>query len=87
MKRFRSRTLPVSASRIQIIDCLVACTTTFTRLPLLVISTGAGAEMRQSLGTAVFAGMIGVTGFGLLFTPVFYVLARKFSSDRRRSSG
>jgi len=42
----------------------------------LVIATGAGAEMRQSLGTAVFAGMIGVTLFGLIFTPVFYVLSR-----------
>jgi Cu/Ag efflux pump CusA len=38
---------------------------------------GAGAEMRQSLGTAVFAGMLGVTLFGLMFTPVFYVLVRK----------
>ena len=45
----------------------------------LVVSTGAGAEMRQSLGTAVFAGMLGVTGFGLLFTPVFYVIARRLS--------
>jgi hydrophobe/amphiphile efflux-1 (HAE1) family protein len=43
----------------------------------LVIATGAGAEMRQSLGTAVFAGMLGVTGFGLLFTPVFYTLLRR----------
>jgi hydrophobe/amphiphile efflux-1 (HAE1) family protein len=42
----------------------------------LVWATGAGAEMRQSLGTAVFAGMIGVTVFGLLFTPAFYVLCR-----------
>jgi multidrug efflux pump subunit AcrB len=42
----------------------------------LVIATGAGAEMRQSLGTAVFAGMLGVTLFGLIFTPVFYVLCR-----------
>jgi hypothetical protein len=33
--------------------------------------------MRQSLGTAVFAGMLGVTGFGLLFTPIFYVLMRR----------
>jgi hydrophobe/amphiphile efflux-1 (HAE1) family protein len=40
----------------------------------LVISEGAGAEMRQSLGTAVFAGMLGVTVFGLIFTPVFYVI-------------
>ena len=45
----------------------------------LVVATGAGAEMRQSLGTAVFAGMIGVTAFGLLFTPVFYVIARGFA--------
>jgi multidrug efflux pump len=43
----------------------------------LVVATGAGAEMRQSLGTAVFAGMLGVTGFGLLFTPVFYTLVRR----------
>jgi hydrophobe/amphiphile efflux-1 (HAE1) family protein len=42
----------------------------------LAVATGAGAEMRQSLGTAVFAGMLGVTAFGLLFTPVFYVVAR-----------
>ena len=42
----------------------------------LVIATGAGAEMRQSLGTAVFSGMIGVTVFGLFFTPVFYVVVR-----------
>jgi multidrug efflux pump subunit AcrB len=43
----------------------------------LVLAKGAGAEMRQSLGTAVFAGMVGVTLFGLIFTPVFYVLSRK----------
>jgi HAE1 family hydrophobic/amphiphilic exporter-1 len=42
----------------------------------LVLATGAGAEMRQALGTAVFFGMLGVTLFGLLFTPVFYVLVR-----------
>jgi len=42
----------------------------------LVIASGAGAELRQALGTAVFFGMIGVTGFGLLFTPTFYVVCR-----------
>jgi hydrophobe/amphiphile efflux-1 (HAE1) family protein len=42
----------------------------------LVWSVGAGAELRQTLGTAVFSGMIGVTLFGLIFTPVFYVVAR-----------
>jgi HAE1 family hydrophobic/amphiphilic exporter-1 len=51
----------------------------------LTVATGAGAEMRQSLGVAVFYGMLGVTIFGLLFTPVFYVLARKLSGrgDKR----
>ena len=43
----------------------------------LVISSGPGAEMRQALGIAVFFGMIGVTLFGLLFTPAFYVISRK----------
>ncbi|RUR53199.1 efflux RND transporter permease subunit [Vreelandella populi] len=44
-----------------------------------VIATGAGAEVRAALGTAVFAGMIGVTLFGLFLTPVFYVALRKMS--------
>jgi multidrug efflux pump subunit AcrB len=45
----------------------------------LVWAVGAGAELRQSLGTAVFSGMIGVTAFGLIFTPVFYVASRWFA--------
>lgn len=44
----------------------------------LVVAEGAGAEMRQSLGTAVFSGMIGVTLFGLFFTPVFYAVLERF---------
>ena len=48
----------------------------------LVFAIGAGAEMRQSLGTAVFAGMLGVTLFGLIFTPVFYVLSRSLAGRR-----
>jgi HAE1 family hydrophobic/amphiphilic exporter-1 len=44
----------------------------------LVISSGPGSEMRQALGIAVFFGMIGVTLFGLVFTPAFYVISRKF---------
>lgn len=43
----------------------------------LMIATGPGAEMRQSLGTAVFSGMLGVTIFGLFLTPVFYVVLRR----------
>ena len=48
----------------------------------LYIAQGAGAELRIALGTAVFWGMIGVTLFGLLFTPVFYVVVRRFSERR-----
>lgn len=51
----------------------------------LVYATGAGAEMRQSLGTAVFSGMVGVTLFGLIFTPVFYVLVRSLSRKKTES--
>jgi len=49
----------------------------------LVIATGAGAEMRNALGTAVFYGMLGVTFFGLVFTPVFYVVIAKFMKARK----
>jgi multidrug efflux system outer membrane protein len=50
----------------------------------LVISTGAGAEMRRAMGTAVFAGMIGVTLFGLFLTPVFYVVLMKLGGRKTR---
>jgi HAE1 family hydrophobic/amphiphilic exporter-1 len=53
----------------------------------LALGTGAGAEMRRSLGTAVAGGMLGVTLFGLIFTPVFYVVCRRLSAayeNRRR---
>jgi multidrug efflux pump subunit AcrB len=46
----------------------------------LVLAKGAGAEMRQALGTAVFFGMLGVTFFGLVLTPVFYVVIRKLTA-------
>jgi HAE1 family hydrophobic/amphiphilic exporter-1 len=45
----------------------------------LVVASGAGSEARQALGTAVFAGMIGVTLFGLLLTPAFYVVCRRLA--------
>jgi multidrug efflux pump subunit AcrB len=50
----------------------------------LVWAVGAGAELRQTLGTAVFSGMIGVTAFGLVFTPVFYVVCRWLAGLGRR---
>jgi multidrug efflux pump len=48
----------------------------------LATAVGAGAEMRQAMGIAVFAGMIGVTAFGLFLTPVFYVLLRRLTGNR-----
>jgi len=57
----------------------------FGVLPL-VLSKGAGAEMRQALGTAVFFGMLGVTGFGLFLTPVFYVVIMWFKERRAETS-
>ena len=51
----------------------------------MVWAVGAGAELRQSLGTAVFSGMIGVTAFGLVFTPVFYVVCRWLAVRSKQS--
>ncbi len=53
----------------------------------LVVATGAGSELRQALGTAVFAGMVGVTAFGLLFTPTFYVVCRSLGDKLARKRG
>ena len=52
----------------------------------LVWAIGAGAELRRALGTAVFSGMIGVTAFGLIFTPVFYVICRRLADLARSRS-
>ena len=51
----------------------------------LMLSAGAGAEMRQTLGTAVFSGMLGVTLFGIFLTPVFYYVIQWFSDQRAAS--
>lgn len=53
----------------------------------LTLASGAGAEVRQALGIAVFCGMIGVTLFGLFLTPVFYVAMRKLAEWGRRDAG
>ncbi len=49
----------------------------------LMVAGGAGAEIRHALGTTVFAGMLGVTFFGLLLTPVFYVLVRRLTERNK----
>jgi multidrug efflux pump subunit AcrB len=52
----------------------------------LVISTGAGSEMRQAMGIAVFSGMIGVTFFGLFLTPIFYLTLMRLGWKKRPNS-
>ncbi|WP_027611898.1 efflux RND transporter permease subunit [Pseudomonas sp. URIL14HWK12:I6] len=72
----------VAAARTRLRPILMTSIAFIAGVAPLVFSTGAGSEMRQSLGTTVFFGMIGVTIFGLLFTPAFYTLIRKISSRR-----
>ena len=66
----------VDATRMRLRPILMTSFAFIFGVTPLVWAIGAGAELRQTLGTAVFAGMIGVTAFGLVFTPVFYVIAR-----------
>jgi len=53
----------------------------------LVISEGAGAEMRRTLGTAVFSGMLGVTFFGIFLTPVFYYVIQRLGDRKADAPG
>ena len=69
----------VEAARLRLRPILMTSLAFIFGVVPLVWAIGAGAELRQTLGTAVFAGMIGVTAFGLIFTPVFYVVCRWFS--------
>ncbi|WP_436714620.1 multidrug efflux RND transporter permease subunit [Roseiconus lacunae] len=69
----------VEACRLRLRPILMTAFSFILGVIPLVIATGAGAEMRQALGTAVFSGMLGVTLFGLFFTPVFYVVLRRFA--------
>ena len=66
----------IQATRLRLRPILMTSLAFILGVTPLVWAVGAGAELRQALGTAVFAGMIGVTAFGLVFTPVFYVIAR-----------
>jgi hydrophobe/amphiphile efflux-1 (HAE1) family protein len=66
----------VEAARLRLRPILMTSFAFIFGVVPLVWAVGAGAELRQALGTAVFAGMIGVTAFGLIFTPVFYVITR-----------
>ncbi len=70
----------VEATRLRLRPILMTSFAFILGVTPLVWAVGAGAELRQALGTAVFFGMIGVTAFGLIFTPVFYVIARWVAS-------
>ena len=72
----------IEASRLRLRPILMTSLAFVMGVLPLVLSTGAGAEMRHAMGVAVFFGMIGVTMFGLFLTPVFYVLLRKLASNR-----
>ena len=79
-------TAAVEAARLRLRPILMTSLAFIFGVVPLVWAIGAGAELRQTLGTAVFSGMIGVTLFGLLFTPVFYVVTRwiEEKATRRR---
>ncbi len=67
----------VEASRLRLRPILMTSFAFIMGVLPMVMSHGAGSEMRQAIGIAVFSGMLGVTFFGLIFTPVFYVIFRK----------
>ncbi len=70
----------INASRLRLRPILMTSFAFIMGVVPLVLSSGAGAEMRNVMGIAVFSGMLGVTVFGLFFTPVFYVLVRKLEA-------
>ncbi|WP_309085610.1 efflux RND transporter permease subunit [Chelativorans sp.] len=72
----------IEASRLRLRPILMTSMAFIMGVVPLVLSTGAGAEMRQAMGIAVFAGMIGVTAFGIFLTPVFYVALRALTGNR-----
>jgi len=74
----------VEAARLRLRPILMTSFAFIFGVMPLVWAIGAGAELRQMLGTAVFAGMIGVTAFGLIFTPIFYVVCRWIAEKTRR---
>ncbi|MBT2304312.1 multidrug efflux RND transporter permease subunit [Variovorax paradoxus] len=72
----------IEASRLRLRPILMTSLAFVMGVLPLVLATGAGSEMRSAMGVAVFAGMIGVTAFGLFLTPVFYVVLRRLTGNR-----
>ncbi|QAA93335.1 efflux RND transporter permease subunit [Pollutimonas thiosulfatoxidans] len=82
-----TRKAAIEASRLRLRPILMTSIAFIMGVVPLVLSSGAGAEMRHAMGIAVFFGMLGVTLFGLFLTPVFYVLLRSMGSKRLRTAG
>jgi multidrug efflux pump subunit AcrB len=76
----------VKAARLRLRPILMTSFAFILGVLPLVTSSGPGAEMRQAMGIAVFFGMLGVTFFGLVFTPVFYVVVRQWSGAKKLSA-
>jgi len=74
----------LEASRLRLRPILMTSLAFIMGVVPLLVSTGAGSEMRRAMGVAVFAGMLGVTLFGLFLTPVFYVVIQGLAERRRR---
>lgn len=72
----------IEASRMRLRPILMTSIAFIMGVVPLVLSTGAGAEMRQAMGIAVFFGMLGVTLFGLMLTPIFYVVLRTLAGGK-----
>jgi multidrug efflux pump len=77
-------TAAVEAARLRLRPILMTSLAFIFGVMPLVWAIGAGAELRQTLGTAVFSGMIGVTAFGVVFTPIFYVVCRWIAQKAAR---
>ncbi|WP_461481846.1 efflux RND transporter permease subunit [Porticoccus sp.] len=73
----------ITASRMRLRPILMTSFAFIMGVVPMVFSTGAGSEMRSDIGVAVFSGMLGVTFFGLFFTPIFYVLLRRLEGYRK----
>lgn len=72
----------IEAARLRLRPILMTSCAFIMGVVPLVLSSGAGSEVRRVMGVTVFSGMLGVTLFGLFLTPVFYVVLRKLSGDR-----
>jgi len=72
----------IEASRLRLRPILMTSFAFIMGVVPLVLSVGAGAEMRKAMGIAVFSGMIGVTIFGIFLTPLFYVMLRALAGNR-----